>query len=66
MNWSTYSRFVGGVFGAPLAMRGILAFFLESTFRGGREFPAICCARLVLVSPRSVFGGGVDFGRSRS
>src|ERR1700748_3466279 len=34
MNWSTYSRFVGGVFGAPLAMEGILAFFLESTFIG--------------------------------
>ncbi len=34
MNWSTYSRFVGGVFGAPLAMEGILAFFLESTFLG--------------------------------
>jgi cytochrome bd ubiquinol oxidase subunit I len=34
MNWSTYSRFVGGVFGAPLAMEGLLAFFLESTFLG--------------------------------
>ncbi len=34
MNWSTYSRFVGDVFGAPLAMEGILAFFLESTFLG--------------------------------
>jgi cytochrome bd ubiquinol oxidase subunit I len=34
MNWSTYSRFVGGVFGAPLALEGILAFFLESTFLG--------------------------------
>ena len=34
MNWSEYSRFVGGVFGAPLAMEGILAFFLESTFLG--------------------------------
>ncbi|MBV9004842.1 MAG: cytochrome ubiquinol oxidase subunit I, partial [Solirubrobacterales bacterium] len=34
MNWATYSRFVGGVFGAPLAMEGILAFFLESTFIG--------------------------------
>ena len=34
MNWSTYSRYVGGVFGAPLAMEGILAFFLESTFLG--------------------------------
>src|ERR1700759_2027327 len=34
MNWSTYSRFVGGVFGAPLAMEGLAAFFLESTFIG--------------------------------
>ncbi len=34
MNWSTYSRFVGGVFGAPLAMEGLGAFFLESTFLG--------------------------------
>src|SRR3954463_15483695 len=32
MNWSSYSRFVGGVFGAPLAMEGLAAFFLESTF----------------------------------
>jgi cytochrome d ubiquinol oxidase subunit I len=34
MNWSEYSRFVGDVFGAPLAMEGLLAFFLESTFIG--------------------------------
>ena len=34
MNWSIYSREVGGVFGAPLAMEGLLAFFLESTFLG--------------------------------
>ena len=34
MNWSTYSRYVGGVFGAPLAMEGLAAFFLESTFLG--------------------------------
>jgi cytochrome d ubiquinol oxidase subunit I len=34
MNWSNYSRFVGDVFGAPLAMEGIFAFFLESTFLG--------------------------------
>jgi cytochrome bd ubiquinol oxidase subunit I len=34
MNWSVYSRFVGGVFGAPLAMEGLAAFFLESTFLG--------------------------------
>ena len=34
MNWSTYSRYVGDVFGAPLAMEGLAAFFLESTFLG--------------------------------
>jgi cytochrome d ubiquinol oxidase subunit I len=34
MNWSIYSRFVGGVFGAPLALEGLAAFFLESTFLG--------------------------------
>jgi cytochrome d ubiquinol oxidase subunit I len=34
MNWSVWARFVGGVFGAPLAMEGLLAFFLESTFLG--------------------------------
>ena len=34
MNWSSYSRFVGDVFGAPLAMEGLAAFFLESTFLG--------------------------------
>jgi len=34
MNWSTYSRFVGDVFGAPLAIEGLAAFFLESTFLG--------------------------------
>src|SRR4051794_2453995 len=32
MNWSAYSRYVGDVFGAPLAMEGLAAFFLESTF----------------------------------
>src|SRR6478752_1517814 len=34
MNWSEYSRFVGDVFGAPLAMEGLAAFFIESTFLG--------------------------------
>jgi len=34
MAWSEYSRFVGDVFGAPLAMEGLLAFFVESTFLG--------------------------------
>ena len=34
MAWSEYSRFVGDVFGAPLALEGLLAFFVESTFLG--------------------------------
>lgn len=34
MTWSSYSRFVGDIFGAPLAMEALLAFFLESTFLG--------------------------------
>ncbi|GER67212.1 cytochrome ubiquinol oxidase subunit I [Weizmannia acidilactici] len=34
MNWSSYSRFVGDVFGAPLAIEALLAFFMESTFIG--------------------------------
>ena len=34
MAWSEYSRFVGDVFGAPLAIEGLAAFFLESTFLG--------------------------------
>ena len=33
-NWANYSRFVGNIFGAPLAAEGLLAFFLESTFLG--------------------------------
>ena len=40
-NWAEYSKFVGDIFGAPLAAEGIFAFFLESTFLGlyifGRE-----------------------------
>jgi cytochrome d ubiquinol oxidase subunit I len=34
MNWSDYSRFVGDIFGAPLAFEALLAFFMESTFLG--------------------------------
>jgi cytochrome d ubiquinol oxidase subunit I len=34
MNWSAYSKFVGDIFGAPLAMEALLAFFFESTFIG--------------------------------
>jgi cytochrome d ubiquinol oxidase subunit I len=34
MNWAEYSRFVGDIFGAPLAIEALLAFFIESTFLG--------------------------------
>jgi cytochrome d ubiquinol oxidase subunit I len=34
MNWSRYSKFVGDIFGAPLAAEGVIAFFLESSFLG--------------------------------
>jgi cytochrome d ubiquinol oxidase subunit I len=34
LNWSEYSRFMGDIFGAPLAIEGLMAFFLESTFIG--------------------------------
>ncbi len=34
LNWSSYSVFVGNIFGAPLAIEGLLAFFMESTFVG--------------------------------
>ena len=52
MNWSEYSRFVGDIFGAPLAIEALLAFFLESTFSAcgssaGTSSPRSC------TSPRS-------------
>lgn len=34
MNWSYYSHYVGDIFGAPLAIEGMMAFFLEATFVG--------------------------------
>ena len=37
-NWSNYSWFVGDIFGAPLAIEGILAFFMESTFIALMDF----------------------------
>ncbi len=56
MNWSEYSRYVGDVFGAPLAMEALIAFFLESTFIGlwifgrGRLRPGLHLATIWLVS----------------
>jgi cytochrome d ubiquinol oxidase subunit I len=56
MNWSEYSRYVGSVFGAPLAVEALLAFFLESTFLGiwifgkGRVSDRVHLASIWLVS----------------
>ena len=56
MNWSEYSRFVGDIFGAPLAMEALITFFLESTFLGfwifakGRVSPKIHLMSIWLVS----------------
>jgi cytochrome bd ubiquinol oxidase subunit I len=61
MNWSGYSRFVGDVFGAPLAMEGLAAFFLESTFLGlwlfgwGRLSPRVHLATIWMVAVGGVF-----------
>ena len=56
MNWSAYSRYVGDIFGAPLALEGLAAFFVESTFLGlwmfgwGRLAPRLHLACIWLVS----------------
>ena len=61
MAWSEYSRFVGDVFGAPLALESLLAFFVESTFLGLWIFgwkqlkPAIHLACLWIAVVGSVF-----------
>src|SRR6476469_8397455 len=64
MNWSAYSRYVGDVFGAPLAIEGLGAFFLESVFLGlwlfgwGRLSPRVHHGReLVDATPRRLRGG---------
>jgi cytochrome d ubiquinol oxidase subunit I len=60
-NWSTYSRFVGDVFGSPLAAEGIFAFFLESGFLAlllfgwGRVKPAMHFFATVMVALGSHF-----------
>src|SRR5213078_1725897 len=56
MNWSIYSKYVGNVFGAPLAIEGLAAFFLEATFLGlwifgwNRLSPRIHLATIWLVA----------------
>jgi cytochrome d ubiquinol oxidase subunit I len=55
MNWSDYSRFMGDIFGAPLAIEALLAFFMESVFIGlwlftwDRFKPALHAAMIWLV-----------------
>ena len=63
MNWSAYSRFVGDVFGAPLAMEGLAAFFLESTFLGLWVFGwNVLSPRIHLLSIWLVFIGSAASG----
>jgi cytochrome d ubiquinol oxidase subunit I len=56
LNWSAYSVFVGNIFGAPLAIEALLAFFMESTFIGlwifgrGRLSPRLHLATIWMVS----------------
>lgn len=63
MNWSDYSRFVGDVFGAPLAIEALLAFFMESTFIGiwifgwDRLSPKVHLISIWLVSIGTILSG---------
>jgi cytochrome d ubiquinol oxidase subunit I len=64
LNWSSYSRCVGVVFGAPLAMEGLAAFFLESIFIGlwmfgrGRVSPRLHLAAIWLVVVGTLLSSG--------
>ncbi len=59
-NWAAYAKYVGDVFGAPLAAEGVLAFFLESGFLGlylfgrGRVSPAVRWFSILMVAVGSV------------
>lgn len=50
LNWSDYSRFVGDVFGAPLAIEALLAFFMESIFIGLWILAGTACRRKFTLS----------------
>jgi cytochrome d ubiquinol oxidase subunit I len=63
MDWGAYSRLVGNIFGAPLAMEGLAAFFLESTFLGLWLFGWDKLPRLIhLLTIWAVFLGSVLSG----
>ena len=64
MNWAEYSRFMGDIFGAPLAMEALSAFFVESTFLGlwifgwdrlSPKVHAICITLVAFASNLSAF-----------
>ena len=69
MNWSVYSKFVGNIFGAPLAMEGLAAFMLEATFLGlwifgwDRLSPRLHLATLWIAVSRLVDVGLLHPGR---
>ncbi|MEJ2289873.1 MAG: cytochrome ubiquinol oxidase subunit I [Deinococcales bacterium] len=54
MNWSEYSRFVGDIFGIPLAIEALRAFFLESTFLGVWLFAVFLNERLHVEAPHTI------------
>src|ERR1700751_5861898 len=60
MNWSEYSRFVGDIFAATLAMEGLAAFFFESTFLGLWIFPGTRLPKLVHLAPILLVAIGVN------
>lgn len=57
-NWADYARFVGDIFGAPLAAEALLAFFLESVFLGVLLFGRKRLAASSTLSPLGLFGFG--------
>ena len=71
MNWSEYSRYVGDIFGAPLAIEALVAFFLESTFIGvwifgeGKVPDKVHLASIWLVAIGCEPFGAVDPDRQR-
>lgn len=60
MNWSEYSRFIGDIFGAPLALEGLIAFFMESTFIGLWIFGWTRLPRLVHLATIWIVAFGVN------
>ena len=67
-NWAYYSHYVGDIFGAPLAIEGLMAFFLEATFVGLFFFgwdrlPSSASDRDLAARARHQFFGAVDFDR---